>query len=253
MNVAAQAQQAGRQADDSEWMDHAIQVGLVSYGVVHLIMAWLALQLAFGDSGGSASSQGALHEAGDHHARTDLALRRRRRLPGAGDLAGARGGVGPPRRGRRQAGLQAGHLRRQGRALRQPRACPRSRPRLGRLVRKRRHRRHHHQAHADARRPRASCSWSAPAVHRVAGFLVHRGLDGEVPLQARRRGQDRQRRARPTSCSARSATSPRASRSRSSGCCSSTPRSPTTRTSPVASTRRCTRSSSSRSAPRCSS
>jgi hypothetical protein len=43
-------------------MDHAVRVGLVSYGVVHLILAWLAVRLAFGDHGGSASSQGALHQ-----------------------------------------------------------------------------------------------------------------------------------------------------------------------------------------------
>jgi len=62
MDVATQAEDAGRRADDSEWMDHAVRVGLVSYGVVHLIIAWLAVRLAFGDGGGSASSQGALHQ-----------------------------------------------------------------------------------------------------------------------------------------------------------------------------------------------
>ncbi len=62
VNVATQAEQAGRRADNSEWMDRAVMVGLVSYGVVHLILAWLTLQLAFGDHGGNASSQGALHQ-----------------------------------------------------------------------------------------------------------------------------------------------------------------------------------------------
>jgi hypothetical protein len=62
MDVSMQAEQAGRRADNSEWMDHAVRVGLVSYGVVHLILAWLAVRLAFGDGGGSASSKGALHE-----------------------------------------------------------------------------------------------------------------------------------------------------------------------------------------------
>ncbi len=64
MDVTTQAEQAGRQADNSAWMDHAVRLGLVSYGVVHLLIAWLALRLAFGDSGGSASSQGALHQLG---------------------------------------------------------------------------------------------------------------------------------------------------------------------------------------------
>jgi hypothetical protein len=62
MNVSVQAEQAGRRADDSAWMDHAVRVGLVSYGVVHLIIGWLAVRLVFGDSGGSASSKGALHQ-----------------------------------------------------------------------------------------------------------------------------------------------------------------------------------------------
>ena len=62
MNVSLQAQVAGHRAHNSDWMDHAVRVGLVSYGVVHLILAWLALRLAFGDSGGSASNQGALHQ-----------------------------------------------------------------------------------------------------------------------------------------------------------------------------------------------
>jgi type IV secretory pathway VirB2 component (pilin) len=62
MDIPVQAEQAGRRADDSDWMDHAVRVGLVSYGIVHLIIAWLALRLAFGDGGGSASSQGALQQ-----------------------------------------------------------------------------------------------------------------------------------------------------------------------------------------------
>jgi len=44
------------------WMDHAVRLGLMSYGVVHLVLAWLAVRLALGDSGGSASGTGAVHE-----------------------------------------------------------------------------------------------------------------------------------------------------------------------------------------------
>ncbi|CAN5531195.1 DUF1206 domain-containing protein [soil metagenome] len=62
MNVSTEAGQAGRRADDSEWMDRAVQVGLVSYGVVHLVLAWLTLQLVFGGGGGSASNQGAVQQ-----------------------------------------------------------------------------------------------------------------------------------------------------------------------------------------------
>ena len=49
------------QAHHSDWMDHAIRVGLVAYGVVHLLVGWLALQLAFGEKEDSASNSGALH------------------------------------------------------------------------------------------------------------------------------------------------------------------------------------------------
>ena len=56
------AQQMGQQAHHSTWLDYSIRAGLVAYGVVHLIIAWLALQLAFGQSSGSASSTGALHK-----------------------------------------------------------------------------------------------------------------------------------------------------------------------------------------------
>ncbi len=53
---------AARQVDNSEWLERAIRVGLVSYGVVHLLIAWLALQLAFGSSSGAASQQGAMQQ-----------------------------------------------------------------------------------------------------------------------------------------------------------------------------------------------
>ena len=56
------AEQAGRAAEDSEWLDHAVRIGLVAYGVVHLLIAWVAVQLALGDHGEEASATGALHE-----------------------------------------------------------------------------------------------------------------------------------------------------------------------------------------------
>jgi hypothetical protein len=62
MGITTAVGRAGRQADNSEWMDHAVRVGLVSYGVVHLVLAWLALQLAFGGSSGQATQQGALQQ-----------------------------------------------------------------------------------------------------------------------------------------------------------------------------------------------
>lgn len=61
-DVSAKADQLGRRADDSDVLDHAVRVGLVAYGTVHLLIAWLAGQLALGDSAGSASGSGALSE-----------------------------------------------------------------------------------------------------------------------------------------------------------------------------------------------
>ena len=33
---------------NSDWLDWAIRAGLICYGVVHLLVGWLSLQLAFG-------------------------------------------------------------------------------------------------------------------------------------------------------------------------------------------------------------
>ena len=54
------ASTTARSAHQSDWLDHAIRVGLVAYGVVHLMVGWLALQLAFGEKSESASNTGAL-------------------------------------------------------------------------------------------------------------------------------------------------------------------------------------------------
>ena len=61
-DVSAKADDLGRKADDSEVFDHAVRLGLVAYGTVHLVIAWLAVQLALGDSAGPASGSGALSE-----------------------------------------------------------------------------------------------------------------------------------------------------------------------------------------------
>ncbi len=52
--------QAADKADQSDVLDIAVRAGLVAYGVVHLLIAWLALQVAFGESGRSTSSSGAM-------------------------------------------------------------------------------------------------------------------------------------------------------------------------------------------------
>lgn len=56
---------AGQEAHRSDWLDAAVRVGLVAYGIVHLMIAWVAGQLALGTGGGSASAGGALRQLAD--------------------------------------------------------------------------------------------------------------------------------------------------------------------------------------------
>jgi Domain of Unknown Function (DUF1206) len=51
---------AAHQAADSDGLEHLARVGLIAYGVVHLLVAWLALQLAWGWGGQSADQSGAM-------------------------------------------------------------------------------------------------------------------------------------------------------------------------------------------------
>lgn len=60
-NASSNASDTAEQVNDSKWMDWAIRAGLVAYGVVHLLIAWLAIQLALGDKEDQASNSGALH------------------------------------------------------------------------------------------------------------------------------------------------------------------------------------------------
>lgn len=55
---------AGHQARHSDLLKHGARVGLVAYGVVHLLVAWIALQVAW-SGGGDASSGGALRTLAD--------------------------------------------------------------------------------------------------------------------------------------------------------------------------------------------
>lgn len=53
--------QAAQRADGNDALELAIKVGLVAYGVVHLLVGWLAVQVAFGEQSKTASSSGAMH------------------------------------------------------------------------------------------------------------------------------------------------------------------------------------------------
>jgi hypothetical protein len=54
--TASSADRAG----NSDALENLARVGLIAYGIVHLLIAWLALQLAWGGGGQSADQSGAL-------------------------------------------------------------------------------------------------------------------------------------------------------------------------------------------------
>lgn len=60
--VTGQASSTARQASNSTALETLARVGLVAYGVVHLLVGWLALQIAWGGSGQNADQSGALQE-----------------------------------------------------------------------------------------------------------------------------------------------------------------------------------------------
>jgi hypothetical protein len=61
MSARGTALGAARQAGQSDGLEHLARVGLLAYGLVHLLVAWIAVQLAwFGGSGKSADQSGAM-------------------------------------------------------------------------------------------------------------------------------------------------------------------------------------------------
>jgi hypothetical protein len=58
--TAGSAMGSAQQAGNSDSLEHLARVGLIAYGVVHVLVAWLALQLAWGGGGQSADQSGAM-------------------------------------------------------------------------------------------------------------------------------------------------------------------------------------------------
>ncbi len=61
-SAAHSAGGSARGAANSRWVKLGARVGLVAYGITHLLIGWIALQIAFGGSGQKASQQGAFQE-----------------------------------------------------------------------------------------------------------------------------------------------------------------------------------------------
>src|SRR5690242_17550594 len=61
-SAAGNAGSAAKNVADSRWVQLGARVGLASYGVTHLLIAWLALQIAFGSGGEQANQKGAFQQ-----------------------------------------------------------------------------------------------------------------------------------------------------------------------------------------------
>lgn len=64
-DIGDRAQQVGQEVHHSKTLDRGIRFGMVVYGLVHLVVAWLAIQLALGDHSAQASQQGAMQTLAD--------------------------------------------------------------------------------------------------------------------------------------------------------------------------------------------
>ncbi|WBB71637.1 DUF1206 domain-containing protein [Micromonospora sp. WMMD1128] len=65
MSVTRSAGATAAQAKNSRWLELLTRVGFIGYGIVHLLLAWLALQIAFGKSGEEGNQNGALRTLGE--------------------------------------------------------------------------------------------------------------------------------------------------------------------------------------------
>jgi hypothetical protein len=60
MSEQGSAMGAAGRAGNSDALEHLARIGLIAYGIVHLLVAWAALQLAWGGGGQSADQSGAM-------------------------------------------------------------------------------------------------------------------------------------------------------------------------------------------------
>lgn len=64
MSLTRNAEATAAQAANSRWLELLTRAGFIGYGIVHLLFAWLALQIAFGKSGEEGNQNGALRTLG---------------------------------------------------------------------------------------------------------------------------------------------------------------------------------------------
>jgi hypothetical protein len=61
-DAGAEAERKAQQARDHPALEMLAKIGTAVYGVMYVVVGWLAVQVAFGDSAGQASGEGALRE-----------------------------------------------------------------------------------------------------------------------------------------------------------------------------------------------
>jgi hypothetical protein len=60
-SLPSQAHGAASRAADSTWLERLTRGGLLGYGIIHLLFAWLIVQIAFDGSSADGDQSGALH------------------------------------------------------------------------------------------------------------------------------------------------------------------------------------------------
>jgi hypothetical protein len=60
MSLTRNAEATAARTADSRWLELLARAGFIGYGIVHLLFAWLALQIAFGKPGENGDQSGAL-------------------------------------------------------------------------------------------------------------------------------------------------------------------------------------------------
>jgi hypothetical protein len=71
-DIAGRTRVAGRSTGGSDWFERGVRFGLVAYGMVYLVLAWLAFQLALGDYEGQATTKGAVAQLAEQPGGTVL-------------------------------------------------------------------------------------------------------------------------------------------------------------------------------------
>ncbi|WBB81448.1 DUF1206 domain-containing protein [Micromonospora sp. WMMD882] len=65
MSLTHSAQATASRTANSKWLEKLARIGFIGYGIVHLLFAWLALQIAFGGSSTEGDQAGAMRTLAD--------------------------------------------------------------------------------------------------------------------------------------------------------------------------------------------